>query len=134
MTLYILRARTTQRAKKANIKPVRNKTSKIEKKGSETRQNWTGSFGPVGFNGDDSQDLKEILGENLDIEDYNVIDEQIQRFSQELQEKQSLVGEIQTAFAIAQKLDEDQIEDIIYDVQKQSETLKKALDIAGKLV
>ena len=54
----------------------------------------------------------------MDIEDYNVIDEQIQRFAQELSERQTLATEIQTAFTIAQKLDEDQIEDIIYDVQK----------------
>lgn len=59
-------------------------TAATSKNVTETRQNWTGSFGPVGFGGDDSQDIKEILGDNLDIEDYNVIDEQIQRFSQEL--------------------------------------------------
>ena len=73
-----------------------------------------------------------MSGDAIEDEEYKLIDQEIARFAQDLLEKDSLAQTVEDLLSKQKKLDSNQLEEIVFDVQYLQENVKKTVELASK--
>ena len=67
-------------------------------------------------------------------EDYGFIDEEITRFTMELSQREPLDEAFKNALDKKKKMHKDELEDIVFDAEKQQRRFKKMIEFASKFL
>ena len=70
----------------------------------------------------------------VESQDYDFIDEEISRLATEFTEKAPLDSTVKNALSKKKKISSDELEDISFEVQQQTENFKKMIEFASKSI